>query len=67
MVDKDAVHTNAQKDPHEWVTGDEPVTGPQQSYLTTLAQQAGEQVDTDGLSKAEASMKIDELKDKTGR
>ena len=48
-------------------TGDEPVTGPQQSYLSTLAQQAGEQVDTTELTKAEASEKIEELKDKTGR
>ena len=44
-----------------------PVTGPQQSYLSTLAQSAGEQVETTELTKAEASQKIDELKDKTGR
>ncbi len=67
MVDKDAVHSPAEKDPHDWVTGEEPATGPQESYLSTLAQQAGEEVDTDGLSKADASMKIEELKEKTGR
>ncbi len=67
MVDKDAVQSPAEKDPHDWVTGDEPATGPQESYLSTLAQQAGEQVDTDGLTKADASLKIEELKDKTGR
>ena len=67
MVDKDAVSSPAEKDPHDWVTGDEPATGPQESYLSTLAQQAGEEVDTDGLSKADASMKIEELKEKTGR
>ena len=67
MVDKEAVQHNAEKDPHDWVTGDEPVTGPQQSYLSTLAQQAGEQVETTELTKAEASQKIEELKDKTGR
>lgn len=67
MVDKDAVQHNATKDPHEWVTGDEPPTGPQESYLSTLAQEAGEHVDTSELNKAEASMKIDELKEKTGR
>ncbi len=67
MVDQNAVTSNPEKDPSEWVTGDEPVTGPQQSYLTTLAQQAGERVEVDDLTKAEASQRIDELKDKTGR
>ena len=67
MVDDGAVTKNAEKDPSDWVTGDEPATGPQESYLSTLAQQAGEQVETDGISKAEASMKIEELKEKTGR
>lgn len=50
----------------EWVTGDEPITGPQDSYLHTLAQQAGESVDAE-LTKAEASKEIDRLQDKTGR
>ena len=67
MVDNNAVTQNAEKDPSDWVTGDEPATGPQQSYLSTLAQQAGEEVDTTSLDKAEASKKIDELKEKTGR
>ncbi len=67
MVDKDAVASNAEKDPSDWVTGDEPSTGPQQSYLSTLAQQAGEQVDPTELNKAEASQKIEELKEQTGR
>lgn len=67
MVDKDAVQHRPDKDPHDWVTGDEPATGPQESYLSTLAQQAGEQVETDGISKADASIKIEELKEKTGR
>ena len=57
---------NAAKDPDQWVTGDEPITGAQQSYLQTLAEEADEHVDTD-LTKADASKKIDELKDKTGR
>jgi Protein of unknown function (DUF3072) len=56
----------AQKDPDQWVTGDESMTGPQASYLHTLAQEAGEPVD-DSLTKAEASKKIDELQEKTGR
>jgi hypothetical protein len=67
VVDQDAVTSNPEKDPSDWVTGDEPATGPQQSYLTTLAQQAGEQVDLEGLSKAEASEKIEELKASAGR
>ncbi len=56
----------AEKDPDTWVTGDEPMTGPQESYLHTLAREAGEEVEED-LTKAEASKKIDELQDKTGR
>jgi hypothetical protein len=62
----DETNTNAAKDPNDWVTGDEPMTGPQKSYLETLAREAGEEVD-DGLSKADASKKIDALQDKTGR
>ncbi len=66
MVDNDAVTQPAEKDPSDWVTGDEPVTGPQQSYLSTLAQTAGEEVETTELTKAEASQKIEELQSKTG-
>ena len=49
----------------EWVTGDEPMTGPQASYLETLAQQAGEEPPT-GLNKSQASRAIDELRQKAG-
>jgi Protein of unknown function (DUF3072) len=56
----------AEKDPSDWVTGDEPATGAQKSYLGTLARQAGEEV-PDELTKADASRRIDELKDETGR
>lgn len=56
----------AAKDPEDWTTGDEPMTGPQESYLATLAQEAGEDV-PDDLTKAEASERIDELQDRTGR
>jgi hypothetical protein len=56
-----------EKDPDDWTTGDEPMTGPQRSYLQTLAQQAGEQAPPDDLSKAEASKRIDELQERTGR
>jgi len=53
------------KDPAEWTTGDEPMTGAQESYIHTLARKAGEEVEDD-MTKAEASMKIDELREKTG-
>jgi hypothetical protein len=58
--------TNIEKDPEEWVTGDEPMTGAQSSYLKTLSDQAGEPFD-EKLSKADASKRIDELQEKTGR
>jgi hypothetical protein len=58
--------SNTIKDPDEWTTGEEPMTGAQESYLHTLATEAGEDVEG-GLTKAEASKKIDELRDKTGR
>jgi hypothetical protein len=50
----------AEKDPAHWVTGDEPMTGPQASYLETLAHQAGEEV-PQGLTKAQASDEIERL------
>jgi Protein of unknown function (DUF3072) len=53
------------KDPHEWTTGDEPMTEAQDSYVHTLARKADEEVGDD-LSKAEASLKIEELREKTG-
>jgi hypothetical protein len=56
----------AAKDPDDWTTGDEPMTGAQKSYLQTLATEADEQV-PDELSKADASKLIDELQSKTGR
>ena len=58
--------TNAEKDPSDWTTGDEPATGAQQSYLNTLASEAHEDVPED-LTKADASRRIDELQEKTGR
>jgi len=50
----------ATRDPEQWVTGDEPMTGPQRSYLDNLARQAGEELPAD-LTKAEASEHIDRL------
>ena len=58
--------SNTQKDPDEWTTGDEPMTGAQASYLKTLSDEAGEEFDG-SLSKADASKRIDELQRKTGR
>ena len=57
---------NTIKNPDDWKTGDEPITGAQRSYLHTLADEAGVEVNDD-LTKAEASKKIDELQDATGR
>ena len=57
---------NAVKDPDDWVTGDEPMTGAQASYLQTLSEEAGEEFDPE-LSKADASKRIDALQEETGR
>lgn len=65
MSDAD-VQPNPERDPEQWVTGDEPMTGPQQSYLQTLCQEAGEQFDPK-LTKAQASQRIEELQATTGR
>jgi len=59
-------YSNTEKDPDEWVTGAEPMTGAQKSYLKTLSDEAGEEFD-EGLSKAAASKRIEELQKKTGR
>lgn len=70
MTDKQTQHLadqgNMEKDPADWVTGDEPMTGAQRSYLKTLSEEAHEPFDPD-LSKAEASRRIDELQARTGR
>jgi hypothetical protein len=58
--------TNTQKDPSNWTTGDEQMTGAQASYLKTLSEEAGEAFDPK-LTKAQASQRIDALQDKTGR
>jgi hypothetical protein len=61
-ADQDAA---LQKDPSEWVSGDDPMTSAQRSYLDTLARQAGEELPAD-LSKAEASQHIDRLRSQLG-
>ena len=69
MADQSDLSSNAEKDPEDWTTGDEPITGPQRSYLETLAQQAGQELPEDlgALTKAEASKRIDELQAAAGR
>jgi hypothetical protein len=70
MTDRDRAGVppvdNPEKDPDDWVTGDEPMTGPQRSYLQTLAREAGVEA-PDELTKAEASRRIEELQAQTGR
>jgi hypothetical protein len=59
--------SNTQKDPDNWVSGDDPMTGAQRSYLTTLCEEAGVEPPSDEMSKADASKMIDELRGKLGR
>lgn len=60
--------TNAEKPPENWTTGDEAMTGAQASYLKTLSEEASEPDAYDtGLTKAEASRRIDALQEQTGR
>ncbi|RYH26753.1 MAG: DUF3072 domain-containing protein [Alcaligenaceae bacterium] len=61
-----AEHSNAEKNPEDWVTGDEPMTGAQASYLKTLSEEAKEDFQ-EGLTKAQASQRIEELQSTTGR
>ncbi len=60
------VGSNTEKDPSDWVTGEEPMTGAQASYLRTLSEEAGESFDA-GMTKAQASKRIDELRERSGR
>jgi len=70
MTDKQtqahAAESNMEKDPKDWVTGDEPMTGAQRSYLKTLCEEAKVPFD-ESLSKADASRRIEELQQITGR
>ena len=61
-----ADQSNTEKRPEDWTTGDEPMTGAQRSYLKTLSEEARVELE-EGLTKAEASMRIDELQQITGR
>ena len=64
--DPPEANSNRDKDPDDWVTGDEPMTGAQASYLKTLSEEAGEDFEPT-LTKAEASKRIDELQARTGK
>ena len=66
QTQQDADNSNMVKDPKDWTTGDEPMTGAQKSYLKTLSEEAKEDMD-ENLTKAQASEKIEELQKKTGR
>jgi hypothetical protein len=66
MTDDEIQGSNTEKDPDDWVTRDEPMTGAQASYLKTLSEEAGEEFDH-SLTKAAASRRIEELQAKTGR
>ncbi|WP_242182891.1 DUF3072 domain-containing protein [Sphingomonas sp. CARO-RG-8B-R24-01] len=58
--------SNTEKDPDNWVSGGDPMTGAQASYLTTLCEEAKVEAPSANLSKADASKMIDELKQKLG-
>ena len=58
--------SNTEKDPDDWTTGAESMTGAQASYLKTLCEEAGEPFDP-GLTKADASKMIDAMQSRTGR
>lgn len=62
----EAPNSNMVKNPEDWTTGDEPMTGAQKSYLKTLSEEADQEV-PEHLTKAEASKRIEELQAKTGR
>ena len=62
----DTAQPALQRDPDEWKTGDEPMTDAQRSYLETLCRETGEEFD-DALTKAEASKRIDELRERSPR
>ena len=65
-IQEHANGSNTIKDPETWTTGDEPMTGAQKSYLSTMSEEAKEEFD-ENLTKAQASQKIEELQQKTGR
>jgi hypothetical protein len=67
MKDHDANPQPLQRDPEHWKTADEPMTEAQRAYLETLAREAGESIEVEDLTKAEASKRIEELRKKSPR
>ncbi len=65
-TNQDTDQPGLQRDPDEWKTGDEPMTDAQRSYLQTLCSETGEEFD-ERLSKADASKRIDELRERSPR
>jgi hypothetical protein len=65
-ISNDTDQPALQRDPDEWKTGDEPMTAAQRSYLETLCRETGEEFDA-SLSKADASKRIDELRERSPR
>jgi len=61
-----SIQEGAIKDPEDWKSGDDPATPSQLSYLNTLATQAGEELESGDMTKAEASLEIDRLRDEAG-
>jgi hypothetical protein len=60
-----ALNSNTEKEPDDWVSGDDPMTGAQASYLKTLSEELSEPNAFEAnLTKAEASKRIDALKSK---
>jgi uncharacterized damage-inducible protein DinB len=66
QIQDGAQNSNMIKDPKDWTTGEEPMTGAQKSYLKTLCEEAHEAMD-ENLTKAQASERIEKLQQKTGR
>ncbi|WOH54395.1 DUF3072 domain-containing protein [Bradyrhizobium sp. sBnM-33] len=67
MTSKTHIDSNTEKDPDDWVSGDEPMTGAQASYLKTLCEQAHcPEAFNENLTKAEASKLIDKMREKAG-
>jgi hypothetical protein len=62
----DDIQEGAIKDPKDWKSGDDPATPSQLSYLNTLATQAGEELENGDMTKAEASVEIDRLREEAG-
>ena len=57
--------SNTEKEPDEWVSGGDPTTGAQASYLKTVSEELHEPDNfKPELTKAEASKRIDALKSK---